>query len=227
MNPDKKPAKNAIFVYQKPIAKQAYAESVTIKRWAELYAGDQYTIYRGLKDDLIAVGVAPAQIFRDVGRSGTKRARILHDDGEKRTIEISKRARGIWEVLIYHNKNALPYSSPKAVCSEKNDGTTTPPVNSLPNTDQPDSEQLASFNPQQFRSRGLEMVAMAASVAIKYFGGDYEVRRNGVQTHRISNADMQKIIATSEQLINVIKTVKVESVKASDRASHLRIVKSS
>lgn len=88
----------------------------------------QRTIYRGLRDDLVAVGLAPAQVFDDVGKSGKKSARLLHENGDKCKIEIERMANGEWCVTRRHPLGDGPYQSHKATFTPQNGEMDDPDV---------------------------------------------------------------------------------------------------
>ena len=110
-------------VYPLPKPTKKYVDSVYVERWcARAYdkTEEQTTIYRGKMEDLIAVGLAPAEIFGDIGRSGKKSARIITHKNEEQPISIQRMAKGEWRVERRHNTQELPYSSHKARCTDKN-----------------------------------------------------------------------------------------------------------
>lgn len=120
-NDNTQPAKNVPRVYSLPAPTQTYAESIIVESW-NAYADDdrQITTYRGLQNDLVAVGIAPAQIFDDVGKAGKKSARLRHENGDKCRIEIERMARGEWRVTRYHSLGDVPYQSHKSTFTPQN-----------------------------------------------------------------------------------------------------------
>lgn len=114
-------AKNVPRVYSLPTPTQNYAESIIVESWRAWTDDDrQITTYRGLRHDLVAVGIAPAQIFDEVGKSGKKSARLLYSNGDKRVIKIDRMAHGEWRVDLWHSLGDMPYQSHKAMCTPQN-----------------------------------------------------------------------------------------------------------
>lgn len=106
-------------VYPEPTATKEHADSVRIvgehteidfPEWN--YA---FTDYRGTAEDLMAVGILPAEMLAAVGKSGTKSARILGMDGEKYVIRLNRVGRGEWEVHRRHKPDHPPYTTHHAV----------------------------------------------------------------------------------------------------------------
>ena len=110
-------------VYPISTPTKTYADSIYIERWCariNTKTEEQTTVYRGYKKDLIAVGLAPEEIFKDIGRSGKKTARIVTHNNEEQPISIQRMAKGEWRVERRHNTQKLPYSSGKARCTSEN-----------------------------------------------------------------------------------------------------------
>ena len=67
-------------VYPIPKPTKKYVDSVYIERWcakADNNTEGQTTIYREKMKELVAAGLAPAQIFNDIGRSEKKQLGLL------------------------------------------------------------------------------------------------------------------------------------------------------
>lgn len=216
----KKTARNTVFIYPKPIQTKAYADSVTIKRWIEGYDDTQITAYTGLKEDLISVGIAPAKIFSDIGKSGIKRARLLNKDGENHVIKVIKRARNIWEVDITHNKDDLPYSSEKATCTKQNnkDIHRAQEIETLELKPEP-------WDPHKFLTDQAYMASLLLSPILDSLRGTYELRSSGIKTHHVPEDDIQRVLEARDRLLQTIMSAKVTQVKTSENITHLRLVK--
>lgn len=203
----KKRTRNTVVVYPQPVPTKQFAESVIIRKW-HAYTGygedRQITEYQGTRKDLIAVGIAPEQIFNDVGKSGTKRARILYDDGV-RVIEIKRLANNVWNVERSHPTNAISYTSHKATCTEENGGISDYEKKQREREQQREEERNTPvpWNPVSFKER-------LASSARFIFGWmlDYPITEN--DPHRISDADRQALLELSEQTIHAIMQAKIE-----------------
>ena len=58
--------------------------------------------YEGTGDALAAAGIAPAEIFAAVGKSGKKTARFIHPDGRREVVDVARRPGGLWRVRRVH-----------------------------------------------------------------------------------------------------------------------------
>ena len=70
-----KKAKNIPDVYSQPKPRMEYADSIVIEKWITWkHSDNQWTTYLGQEEDLIAVGLVPAQMIKVVSKHGSKRA---------------------------------------------------------------------------------------------------------------------------------------------------------
>lgn len=112
--------------FDAPIPQPGLYSSITITAWWNSPRfGYQTTCYKGLKDELIAAGIAPAEAFAGMGISCTRSGKFR--SGKIFQIRITRAGAGsdFWHVRLRHESWNPPYESEAAKCAVGNMETWT------------------------------------------------------------------------------------------------------
>ncbi len=108
--------------YELPQRKRTTAESVYILNWVVYDSQNadtrQHTTYAGTQQDLIDLGLAPAQIFSDFGKY-VKSGRVEYQ-GKNVKLELKRAKAGMWAITWSCAGTELPYESEKARRTQDN-----------------------------------------------------------------------------------------------------------